>query len=294
MKSTSTYAYYPGCTLKTTAREFDVSTKALCGALGIRLLELKHWGCCGASSAHGTDHLLALALPAREIASASQMGWPLVAVCAMCFSRLKHSEAALHDESMRNKLSGIVGKPLPASYEVLHLLQVIDNMRDRMPVTRPLSGLKAACYYGCVLVRPKDVSRMDDVENPQIMDRVIRAAGAETVDWNFKTECCGAGMALPHTDIMLKLSLRILNQAKQAGADCVVTACPLCFANLDGYQKQMKKTFGSDPEMPVFYFTELIGLAAGISSERLLINKHTTDAMSLLKNKGLAGEPVHA
>jgi len=294
MKSAPTYAYYPGCTLKTTAREFDVSTKAVCGAFGIRLLELKQWGCCGASSAHGTDHLLALALPAREIATASRMGWPLVAVCAMCFSRLKHSEAALHDEALRNKLSKIVGHPLPDSYEVFHLLQIIDNMRDRMPITRPLTGLKLACYYGCVLVRPKDIARMDDVENPQIMDRILRAAGAETVDWHFKTECCGAGMALPHTDIMLKLSHRILTQAKQAGVDCVVTACPLCFSNLDGYQRQMEKTAGSNPQLPVFYFTELLSLAAGISSERLLINKHTTRALPLLKNKGLAGEVKHA
>lgn len=294
MKQTPTYAYYPGCTLKTTAVEFDASTRAVCSVLGIRLLELKEWGCCGASSAHSTDHLLGLALPAREIASASRMGWPLVAVCAMCFSRLKHSEAALHDENLRKKLGAIIGRPLPDSYEVLHLLQVIDNMRDRLPVTRPLKDLKVACYYGCVLVRPKDIARMDDVEDPQIMDRVLRAAGAATVEWGFKTECCGAGMALPHTDIMLKLSHRILSQAKQAGAECIATACPLCFSNLDGYQKQMKKHCGTDPQMPVFYFTELIGLSVGISPDRLLIKKHATGAMPLLKEKGLAGEPVHA
>ncbi|MCX8126242.1 MAG: CoB--CoM heterodisulfide reductase iron-sulfur subunit B family protein [Dehalococcoidia bacterium] len=290
MKSPPTYAYYPGCTLKTTAIEFDVSTKAICSALGIRLLELKDWGCCGASSAHSTDHLLGLALPAREIASASRMGWPLMAVCAMCFSRLKHSEAALHDPQLRKKLSDIIGSPLPESYEVVHLIQVIDGMRDRIPATHPLKGLKVACYYGCVLVRPKDVTRMDDVENPQIMDRVLRAVGASTVDWSFKTECCGAGMALPHPDIMMRLSYRILSQAKQAGADCIATACPLCFSNLDSYQKQMmKKGFGNNPEMPVFYFTELIGLAIGLSPERLLIKKHMTDAMSLLKARKLTG-----
>jgi heterodisulfide reductase subunit B len=294
VRQTPTYAYYPGCTLKTTAKEFDASTKAVCSALGIRLLELKHWGCCGASSAHETDHLLALALPAREIASANDMGWPLVAVCAMCFSRLKHSEAALHDPALRKQLSEITGKPLPPSYEVVHLLQVIDGMRDRMPITHPLHELKVACYYGCVLVRPRDIARMDDVENPQIMDRILRSAGAETVDWTFKTECCGAGMALPHTDYMLKLSYRILTQAKQAGADCVAVACPLCFSNLDGYQKQMAKAFGVSPQMPILYFTELIGLACGTSPKRLQIPKHTTSAMPLLKSKGIYGVKNHA
>jgi len=255
-------------------------------------MELPDWVCCGASSAHETNHLLALSLPARELASAANMGWPVVAACAMCFSRLKTAAAELENDGTRAKVSEIVGKKLPAGHEVYHLLQVVDQLRGSIGATSPLHGLKVASYYGCVLVRPKGIARMDDVENPQIMDRIVRAVGAEPVDWAFKTECCGAGMALPHPEIMMKLTHRILSQAKQAGADCVTVACPLCHSNLDSYQKQMNKVYVDKTNIPIFYFTELVGLSMGFSPRALHLDKHFTDPLPLLKDRGLLKGPT--
>jgi heterodisulfide reductase subunit B len=282
-----TYAYYPGCTLHSTAKEYDVSTRLVCEKLGIKLRELEDWTCCGASSAHSTSHLLGIALPARELQAAERLGLPLAVACAMCFSRLKHTAYELADKAKLGLVNELLGKEFHNATEVVHLLKVLYEASDAMPLRRPLKGLKVACYYGCLLVRPQDIVNFDDVEDPQIMDRLMEKLGAEGIEWDFKTACCGASLPLTRRDVVLKLSHRILSQARQLGADCVAVACPMCHSNLDAYQKEMEAKYKDTLELPVLYFTQLVGLALDFSPKQLLLDKHFTDPVPMLKNKGL-------
>lgn len=284
---TQTYAYYPGCTLHSSAKEYDISARMVCEKLGIRLQELESWACCGASSAHNASQLLSVALPARELQAAEQAGLPLAVACAMCFSRLKYAAHELVDKTRLAQMSQILGKEFRNTTEVIHLLQVIKNVSDKIPLKRPLSGLKVACYYGCLLVRPREIVNFDDDENPQIMDRLIDALGAEAIEWDFKVSCCGASLPLSRHDIVLKLSNRILSQAKQLGADCVAVACPMCHSNLDAYQKEMEAEYKNKLDLPILYFTQLIGLALDFSPKQLHLGKHFTDPLPMLRGKGL-------
>jgi heterodisulfide reductase subunit B len=185
-------------------------------------------------------------------------------------------------------VSELLGKEFHNTTEVMHLLKVLYEASDAMPLRRPLKGLKVACYYGCLLVRPQEVVDFDDVENPQIMDRLIEKSGAEGIEWDFKTACCGASLPLTRRDVVLKLSYRILSQARRLGADCVAVACPMCHSNLDAYQKEMEARYKDKLELPVLYFTQLVGLALDFSPKQLLLDKHFTDPMPMLKDKGLA------
>ncbi len=282
------YAYYPGCTLHSSAKEYDVSARLVCEKLGIGLQELEGWACCGASSAHTTSELLSIALPARELQAAEETGLPLTVACAMCFSRLKHTAHELADKAKLDLVSDLLGKEFHNATEVVHLLQVLDDARDAMPMSRPLKGLKVACYYGCLLVRPRDIVNFDDEENPRIMDRLMEALGAEGIEWDFKTACCGASLPLTRRDIVLKLSHRLLSQAKQLGADCVAVACPMCHSNLDAYQKEIEAEYKDKLDLPVLYFTQLVGLALDFSPKQLHLDKHFTDPRPMLRGKGLA------
>lgn len=281
------YAYYPGCSLHGTAKEYDISARLVCQALGVELRELEDWTCCGASSAHSLDHLLAVALPAHELKGAQKMGLPLAVACAMCFSRLKFAQKELKDSATLAQVNEILGAKLDNKVAVEHLLSILGKVSD-ISVKKPLRGLKVACYYGCLLARPKDViDSSDNDENPQSMDRLLSRVGAECVPWGFKTECCGASFPFAHLDIVLKLSGRILSQAKQAGADCLAVACPMCHSNLDAHQRDMKSSQGAKVEMPIIYFTQLLGLALGFSAQQLHLDKHFADPLPLLREKSL-------
>ena len=262
--------------MHSTAREYDVSARLVCEKLGIELRELKDWTCCGASSAHSTDHLLSIALPSLELQAAEEMELPLVVACAMCYSSLKFAAHELADEVTLNSVKEIIGKDFSNTTEVAHLLTVLDNNRENIPAERQLDGLKVACYYGCLLVRPRDIVNLDDEENPQIMDRLMEALGAQTLDWGFKTECCGASLPFARPDIVLKLSHRLLLQAKQQG-----------HINLDTRQKEMRAEYKDDFSLPVLYFTQLLGLSLGFSPKQLLLNRHFTDPLPILREKGL-------
>lgn len=287
MKS-QTYSYYPGCTLHSSAKEYDVSARLVCEKLGIKLQELEQWICCGASSAHNTSHLLSIALPAHELLSAEQLGLPLTVACAMCFSRLKYAAHELRDKEKLAQMSQLLGQEFRNTTEVVHLLQVLSAPTDKMALSRPLKGLKVACYYGCMLVRPRDIVNFDDDENPHIMDRLIENLGARAIEWDFKVSCCGASLPLARHDVVLKLSHQIMSQAKKMGADCISVACPMCHSNLDAYQKEIEEEYKDKLELPILYFTQLIGLALGFSPEQLYLNKHFTDPLPMLKSKGLA------
>ena len=281
------YSYYPGCSLHATAHEYDVSTRLVCQKLGVELRELEDWVCCGASAAHSTDHLLSLALPAHTLKQAEEKGLPLAVPCAMCFSRLKFTLHELENKDTLALVSGAVGKELSTAVTVKPMLQVLADEDIPLPIAKPLSGLKVACYYGCLLVRPPEVVGFDDAENPQTMDHLIERLGAEAIDWGLKTNCCGAGVAFARLDVVLKLSHRILSLAQRSGADCVAVACPMCHANLDMYQKDMTVKLGWKTELPVLYFTQLMGLSLGFSPKELLLDKHITNPLPMLREKKL-------
>ncbi len=281
------YSYYPGCSLHATAAEYDVSTRLVCQKLGVELRELEDWVCCGASAAHSTDHLLSLALPAHTLKQAEEKGLPLAVPCAMCFSRLKFTLHELENKDTLALVSGAVGKELSTAVTVKPMLQVLADEDIPLPIAKPLSGLKVACYYGCLLVRPPEVVGFDDAENPQTMDHLIERLGAEAIDWGLKTSCCGAGVAFARLDVVLKLSHRILSLAQKSGADCVAVACPMCHANLDMYQKDMTVKLGWKTELPVLYFTQLMGLSLGFSPKELLLDKHITNPLPMLREKKL-------
>jgi heterodisulfide reductase subunit B len=212
---------------------------------------------------------------------------PKVAVaCAACFSRLKLANIQIAaDPALRSAVAGSLGEDYDGGVPVVHLLEIL--ARDigakaiAAKVTRPLNGLKAVCYYGCLLSRPADVA-FDDVENPTLMDQLIRAVGGEPIDWPHKTECCGASYSITDKQIVHRLSREILSMAKAAGAECIVTACPLCQMNLDLRQKDIQAQYGERYDLPVFYFTQLLGLALGCSTKELSLGSLIVDPGALL------------
>ncbi len=287
------YLYYPGCSLRSTAKEYDMSTKEVANALGIELVEIPDWICCGATPAHITMHLLSLALPVKNLLQARRMGsYEVVTCCAACFNRLKVANKFMRDDlEHRTRVNEIVGEEYKGEVRVRHFLDVLTNVFGlknlSAKVTRRMDGFKIASYYGCFLVRPPDVTELDDLEEPHIMDDLMRAVGAEAVDWPYKTECCGAGFSLMKTEVVLKLCCDILQMAYDEGAQAIVVACPLCQSNLDLRQPMINKKFKKDFNIPILYFTQVVGLALGIEPGKLGLNKHIVSPLPLLKEKGL-------
>ncbi|ACV62229.1 CoB--CoM heterodisulfide reductase [Desulfofarcimen acetoxidans DSM 771] len=280
------YAYYPGCCDHTSAKEYDISTRAVCKALGIELMEIPDWSCCGSTPGHSTSHLLGIALSARNLALVEEMGLDCTASCAACYQRLAMANVEMkNDTQLCEKINHITGKPYRGGVKVKSILEVIAEMNQSQilaKVVKSLKNLKIAVYYGCLMVRPRDI-QIDDPENPTIMDNLLQNLGAQTLEWNYKTECCGAALAMSNEDIVLKLANKILADAKSAGANCIVTACPLCHFNLDMRQKKVNKAYETDYNLPVFYFTQLVGLALGIKPEALCLRDHFIDTKHILK-----------
>ncbi|MBI5576812.1 MAG: CoB--CoM heterodisulfide reductase iron-sulfur subunit B family protein [Deltaproteobacteria bacterium] len=264
------YAFFPGCSLESTGWDFDQSTRAVCRALGIGLEDIPGWTCCGSTPAHATNATLSVALPVFNLRKAQEMGLPVLTACASCYSRLRTANHAVRtDPEERSRAARVTGKPYDGGVEVRHLLDVlvndlgIDAIREK--VRRPLSGLKVACYYGCLLTRPPGIVAFDDAEHPSGMDRLLGAIGAESVEWPYKTECCGASLSLTGSGVAHRLAHRLLSMARQAGAEALAVACPLCESNLDLRQADAVKAHGPIPETPVLYVTQLLGLALGLT-----------------------------
>lgn len=291
--SVKTYGYYPGCSLEGTAVEYDQSCRACCAALGIALEEIPDWSCCGASPAHAVDHLLSGALSARNLALAAEHDLHAVATpCPNCLVNLKAAGNDLKDQAFREKVERLVERKFDKDVQAQSLLQVIYEgvgpkaIADR--VRRPLNGIKVASYYGCILNRPPEVMQFDDPENPVAMDEIMRACGAEAVDFPHKTECCGASYGVPRKDLVLELSGRILQAAHENGADAIVVACPLCQMNLDLRQGQINAFKGAEYKIPVFYFSQLLGLALGLDEKELGLDKLAVSPKRLLKKSAEA------
>jgi len=279
-------SYFPGCSLESTAKEYDLSTRSVCHALGIELVELKDWVCCGATSAHSTNHTLSLALPARNIALAQEQGADLAIPCSACFNVLKKTDYTMrNDETMRLKTEKITDFKYNGLVNVLSLLEAFTTSIGvnsiAKSVKKPLQGLNVVCYYGCLLVRPPEVTQFDSRENPESLDNIINSLGAQTIPWSYKTDCCGASLSLTSANIVHKMVGRLLDAAREAGAEAIVTACPLCQSNLE-----MRRAKG-DISMPAFYFTELIGLAMDLPDTEQWFKLHLVDPRPLLKSLSL-------
>lgn len=291
-------AYYPGCTLKTNAENFDSSTIATAEALGIELVEPARWNCCGTVHALVKDDVMHLLAPIRNLIRVEEMNAEelveenkLITQCAMCYNTLKRADAAAKaDPDKMQKIREIMEKEpeFKGNVEVIHFLEAL---RERgwteisEKVTTDLNGLKVAPYYGCLLLRPREFS-IDDTDNPRIMEDLLHALGADTVDIPFKAKCCGAYHIVSNKKITMELSHRILEQAVAAGADMVATACPLCQYNIGDMQKEIVEVFRDFEPIPVVYYTQLMALALG-REDAAGFEDNYPDPRPVLKERGL-------
>jgi heterodisulfide reductase subunit B len=279
-------SYYPGCSLHSTGLEYGKSTEEVCEILGIELNELSDWSCCGASSAHCTDEVLAIELATRNLVTAEDAGLDLVIPCAACFQRFKVAEKHIQEGK-----KPVVDTPYRGKVPIKHLLDFLiedENLKSiKEGIKKPLNGLKAVCYYGCLITRPPKVTDAKNYENPQAMDELLSLLGVEVYPWSYKTDCCGGSLMLSRPDIVVELTGKLIQKAEETGADCVATACPLCQANLDTKQSAISKNLGREVRFPTFYFTELLGMALGSEKVDQWLKKHVVDPRDLLKSRGL-------
>jgi heterodisulfide reductase subunit B len=276
------YAYYPGCSLHCTAKEYDRSLNAVCARLGIELAEIKNWFCCGSTSAHcvSADGLLSAALSMGNLAIMREAGSQEVVVpCPSCFSRFKSALYKIASEPrLEVEIEQMIKDGWSHNIKIYHPLQIFSEESQLAKISslvkHELTGLKVVCYYGCLLTRPPKVVQFDSCEYPESMDRLLRILGTTTLDWCYKTDCCGASFALTRTDIVLKLCRDILEGAKSVGADVIAVACPLCQINLDMRQDEINKTFGTNYQVPILYFTQLMGISFGLPLKEQMLRKH--------------------
>lgn len=273
-------SYYPGCSLHATGKEYDQSMRAVSRALGIEIKEVEDWSCCGASSAHSTNFDLSIALSARNMIIAQKDNLDIMVPCAACFNRFKTAEHHLNsDPELKKKIEGIVGAKYEGNVTTRNPIDIIyndigmDALAEK--VAKPLSGLRPVPYYGCLLLRPPEICKFDDYENPYMLGGILETLGADVCNWSYKTCCCGGSLSISKTDIVVNMVDRIMRAAREAGANCVVTACPLCMNNLD-----MRPS--PELKLPVFYFTELMSLAMGLPGAENTFKSHIFDPRPLL------------
>ena len=274
------YLYYPGCSAEATGKAYDMSTRAVMDKLGVELAELDDWNCCGATSYFSVRELDSFAIAARNLAIAQQQGdEDLCVICNACYTTLAKTNRYMADspevhEAVNGAL-GAVGRSYDGTVKVRHIMDILindiglDAIGDR--VTRRLSKIKVAPYYGCQFSRP--MGAFDDTEFPTTMDRLFEALGAAVVDYPAKVKCCGGMMMMTREDAALRLCQELLQAAKDNEADVIVAACPLCEMNLEAYQPKVNAMYGTDFNIPVMYFTQLAGLALGADPKQLGIDK---------------------
>jgi heterodisulfide reductase subunit B len=293
-----TYGYYPGCSLSRSAGPYDVSTKAIAEPLGIDLVEVDDWNCCGATEYIAINKTAAYALVGRNLAIAAEQDGldEVVAPCSACYLNLKKTDHYMGEfEDLNTKVnSALAAGGLsyePGSLKVRHLIDVVvndvgyDAIGEK--VSNPLSGLRLAPYYGCLIVRPQlETPALDDPEYPTHLDKLLETLGAEVVDFPLKTHCCGGHMTQISADTAYELIRRLLKNATDYEADAIVTICPMCQLNLDAYQSHVNRHFGTNYQLPILYFTQMIGLAMGIAPKTLGIGKEIVPAKGVLRKIG--------
>ena len=286
-------AYFPGCSLHGTSKEYDLSTKAVFEKLGVSLHEPEGWGCCGTTPAHSTDHYFSTLLPMKNIALIKGEGFDNVTTpCPSCFLRMRVAQKDIEEnEDLKRRLASDISHFCSNSMKVEHLLQTVTEGvgygRIRSEVVNPLKGLKVVCYYGCIITRPPKMTEVKEFEYPTNMDRLMKVLGVTPLEWSYKTRCCGVSLGITQLSIALELSRKILRNAKSVGADAVVVACPLCHVNLEARQKQIEEEFKESFQLPILYFTQLMGLSFGLKPEALGLDKHFVDPLPLFNKTGV-------
>ncbi|MBI2958337.1 MAG: 4Fe-4S dicluster domain-containing protein [Chloroflexi bacterium] len=286
-------AYYPGCSLHSSAAGYDRSFKAVAAAVDLKLVEPKGWLCCGSTPAHWKSHRLATEMSLKNLSLIESEGHKAVTVpCAMCFSRLKF---AAHDVAGNPSLKADVVSQTGYEYGGgVSIENAVETMANRVGTRRiaalvknPAAGLKVVCYYGCLLTRPPKVTGADNPEYPMKMDMLMQALGATTLDWSGKTECCGGSLSIVEADTCLNMVKRVLDNAREVGADAVIAACPMCHSNLDMRQAALGLREGKPYNIPILYFTQLMALALGLGKKKADVTGHMVDPRPLLADKGL-------
>ena len=286
------YAYFPGCSIHASAKEYAMAANAVNKYLDIELVEIPDWNCCGAIDAvYAYNPLLSISLSARNLALAENMKMDIVTLCSACFFTLSRANNMLRENmDMKGKVDKIIndaGLKYAGGFKIRHYMDILANdvgfERIRQQVKVPLKGLKVAPYYGCLIVRPTGIQRFDDRENPTSMDKVIEALGAQAVFYPDKTRCCGASLVITDEEVMMEMTRSPLLTAKNAQADCIVTPCPMCHFNLDAKQKDIESHFDINIGLPVLYITQLIGLAFGIPPKELGLHRNIVDPSRILE-----------
>jgi len=283
-------AYYPGCSLQQSSALYDLQSRRIFEELGVRLMEIEDWSCCGATSAGKVDDFLAVALPARNIGIAEDAGFTeMVIPCSACYSRTLVAQQRMADDTrLKEDINEEIGKKVRGDLKVSSILESllpIVTAKDFKPkVIRKFRELKPVCYYGCMLTRfPYTVPVPDRVENPRGMEQVLDALGIKALDWNYKTYCCGASAAVNDNQTSLSLMSRIMKDAVARGANCFVVTCPMCQMNMDAHQNAFCEKNDIEARLPVYFITELLGAAMGIAPEELQLDRHFIDGAQLLK-----------
>ena len=274
------YSYYPGCSLHSAHKGYDMSCRAVAEKLGCELIEIEDWNCCGATIYMSVKEITSLAIASRNLALAEQYPRDVVAPCSSCFTVLSKANRYLkNNRELDQKVNSCLaeaGLHYGGGVRVRHPLDVLTNDVGteiiRTYVEKPLTGLKIANYYGCQIVRPE--RGFDDRENPTTMDDLFESLGAENVYFPMKVRCCGGMLMTTYEEVALKLSKELLECAEENGADCIITTCPLCQMNLESYQDKINRAFGTRFEMPILFFTQVIGVALGIDEKTLGIDKN--------------------
>jgi heterodisulfide reductase subunit B2 len=285
------YGYYAGCSLEGTASEYDTSLKVVLKALGVDFREPDDWSCCGSTPAHTVDHVFAAALAARNLSIVEKTGLKtLITPCPSCMTAFKKAHQGMtKNASFKQEVNELLDEPYECGVFAKSALQIIyeDVGLDAIAakVTHALPDLKVAPYYGCILNRPPEIAQFDDPENPLSMDKILAAAGVEVCDFAFKVECCGAAFGVPKRDMVNQLTYKVLSMAVDAGANCIAVACPLCQQNLDLRQEQVNSLTGSSFDIPVLYFSQIMGLAYGYSPEALAMNKVIVSAERFIRTR---------
>ncbi|MGB9697886.1 MAG: CoB--CoM heterodisulfide reductase iron-sulfur subunit B family protein [Thermodesulfobacteriota bacterium] len=286
------FAYYPGCSLHSTAIDYGQSIAAVFNRLAIELEEIKDWTCCGASSAHVVDTFLPILMPAKDIWQAQKMGLDIMAPCAACYNRLRTAVYKLQEkEELRQKVVEVLREDYQAKIKVRHISDVVVNEygleKIGAQIVKDLKGLPVVCYYGCLSARPQKIVAFDDPVDPQYLDRLVNTLGGKSLPWPLKTECCGGSFSISKKEIVLKLTYELLSWAKDQGAEAVVVDCPLCQFNLDSRQGEIEKIYGRTFSLPILYFTQLLGLCLGLGQKELGLDKMSVSPIPLLEERNI-------
>jgi heterodisulfide reductase subunit B len=268
-------AYYPGCVSRSTGKEMDASTRAVCSALGIELEELEDWNCCGAT--HVSNELVSIGLAARNMA---QTDLPIMTACSICYSNLRSAAQRMEEPEVKAKVNAVLTKKYTGA-QIRHALDVMLEVLEKNDelVVVPLTGLKVAPYYGCLLTRPIGAG---SPEFPTILEKLIKTLQAEPLDFRLKTLCCGGPIFMPQEQAAEDIAFKILTEAKVAGADVIVAVCPLCHLMLDVKQRALEQKHKEKIGIPVLYVTQLVGIALGLEPEALGLNMNSVSPMQIV------------